>query len=310
MLQAMSCISVCTCPYEKHPAALKLVLSTVLPEQRGSIVESLRPVVEQGTDVFAGLAIAEQNQQLVGAAWLQPQAGRTATLWPPFLADGVDHSIALQLARCALSASGFLSTVLAQTLLDSQNDSFANDLVTLGFVHLADLKYLRATVPKQVQRGKVEIELKSPAADYPDLFAQLIRQSYVATLDCPALEGLRNLSDVLDGYRTIGVHDPNLWFIAEWRGEPAGVVLLAPYPDSNQWELVYMGVVPRLRGHRIGRQILHEIRCLASRAGVDHVVLAVDAANYPALRMYELAGYVEWAQRIAYIKSVEANDTN
>lgn len=305
----MTHVSIRTCPPARHRDALELVLSAVAPEQRGSIIESLRPVAATGIDVFAGLTIAERQQHVVGAAWLQPQVGRTATLWKPALASDVDPRLAIDLAQHALTASSALSTVLAQSLLDSSDEPFANDLQALGFLHLADLKYLMMTVPRRAAQPPIAtLRLASPPAD-DELFARLIVESYKDTLDCPALEGRRDVQDVLAGYRTIGSHDPELWFIVYDGDQPVGVLLLAPYPASQQWELVYLGVVPRYRGRSLGRQILSEVRHRAAQAGIEHVVLAVDAANFPALRMYDEMGFVEWTRRAAYIKSIEPDSS-
>lgn len=309
MLRCMSNASIRTCPPERHRDALELVMASVAPEQRGSVIESLRPVAAMGVDVFAGLAIAERQQHVVGAAWLQPQVGRTATLWKPVVVGEGNKLLARDLAQHALTASSALSTVLAQTLLDSASEPFADDLQALGFLHLADLKYLMMTVPRQTpQPIPTALRLVSPPND-DQLFAKLIVESYEATLDCPALEGRRDIHDVLAGYRTIGTHDPSLWFIVYLSDQPVGVLLLAPYPESQQWELVYLGILPRYRGQSFGRQVLSEVRYRAAQAGIESVVLAVDAANIPALRMYDEVGFVEWTRRAAYIKSIEPHSS-
>jgi GNAT superfamily N-acetyltransferase len=269
------------------------------------VIQALRPVAEQGVDVFAGLAIAEHEGQVVGAAWLQPQVGRTATLWPVAFRAEQFHTLAAPLAQHAMSAAAQLSTALAQTLLDSSEHPFSEVLKALDFHHLADLRYLMLSVPNRASLPAASpVRLDSPALAQRELFAQLIQTTYRHTLDCPGLEGCRHIDDVLEGYQTIGTHDPNLWFIAHYQEQPAGVLLLSPYPESRQWELVYMGVVPELRGHGIGGQILAQVRYLASQAGIEQVVLAVDAENHPALQMYGEAGFVEWAHRTAYIKSI------
>ena len=39
-----------------------------------------------------------------------------------------------------------------------------------------------------------------------------------------------------------------------------------------------------------------------TRADVERIVLAVDAANEPALRMYRTAGFESWDQRSVYVR--------
>jgi hypothetical protein len=45
---------------------------------------------------------------------------------------------------------------------------------------------------------------------------------------------------------------------------------------------------------------------LAGRAGRPRLVLAVDAANSPALRTYRLCGFERWDCRTVYLKVFEA----
>ncbi|WP_197529215.1 GNAT family N-acetyltransferase [Aeoliella mucimassa] len=301
----MSKVLIRPCPADLHRDALRMVLGSVDPEQRGSIIELLRPLASEGFDVFAGLVIAEQASELLGSIWLQPQVGRTATLWPAAVAEHAPAGVSQRLAEAALQQAAVLPVSLVQTLLHRSDEPFTKVLESVGFSHLADLCYLLLTVPPRCE-PVVEPALEFvPSSSDPALLEQLTTATYRETLDCPDLEGRRNIADVMDGYRTIGVHDPNLWSIVHWHGQPVGVLLMAPYPEANQWELVYMGVIPEARGQAIGGKILAELKCRASRAGVDHIVLAADAANHPALAMYSQAGYTEWTRRVAYVKSVD-----
>lgn len=305
MLRSMSNEVVRICPPQLHREALELVLGGVSPEQRGSVIDALRPIAEQGVDVFASLAISIKDNAITGATWLQPQVGRTATLWPPQLATGANPQIVQRLTAAAIEAGWTLPVDLVQALLEDPNDPFTTTLTQLGFDHLADLRYLALKIPTAVPSvADEELQLQSPAAGHPDILRAVIADSYNATLDCPGLEGRRQMDDVLAGYASVGVHDPALWFIVEWRGEPAGVLLLAPYPEANQWELTYMGVTPKFRGQGLGRRILARLVLLASAAGIAHIVLAVDSQNWPALKMYEQANFVGWARRTAYIKQL------
>jgi ribosomal protein S18 acetylase RimI-like enzyme len=44
---------------------------------------------------------------------------------------------------------------------------------------------------------------------------------------------------------------------------------------------------------------------LARRASVERIVLAVDAVNEPAVRMYRSAGFEMWDRRTVYIRFPE-----
>jgi len=80
------------------------------------------------------------------------------------------------------------------------------------------------------------------------------------------------------------------------------VLLLADHPSARHWELVYMGLVPEARGRGWGRQITQHAQLMARRAGVDRIVLAVDAANSPALEMYRAAGFEKWDRRHVLVR--------
>jgi hypothetical protein len=132
--------------------------------------------------------------------------------------------------------------------------------------------------------------------------ARLVERTYQGSLDCPALDGVRRIADVLEGYRAIGIFDPTRWIIARHREQDIGCLLLADHPRDHQWELVYMGVVPEARGHGWGVAIARHAQWLARQAGRKRLVLAVDAANLPAIAVYAAAGFVTWDHRSVYLR--------
>jgi mycothiol synthase len=300
----MGDIEITTCPPSNQREALELVLSAVPTDQRSSVVDSLRPLAEQGVDVFLGLIVARSGNEIVGAAWLQPQVGRTGTLWPAVTTLDAFGSLRRDLAAGAMKAGAELPVDLVQTLLESGEDPFATDLRAIGFTQLAELLYLSLTVSANKDPATTDSRLRlSPrAADNRDLLESLLSSSYEGTLDCPAIEELRGFDDTIAGYQAVGSYDESLWFVVRWEDQPAGVLLLAPYLEVSQWELIYMGVSPEFRGLGIGGLILEDIRQRALATNVEQVVLAVDAANLPAKRLYEAAGYVEWSRRTAFLK--------
>jgi ribosomal protein S18 acetylase RimI-like enzyme len=308
MLGVMNEVTVRRCPPALYRDALELVLDSVSADQRGSVIDALRPVAEQGVDVFDGLVVAESHGRLAAATWLQPQVGRTSTLWPPIGKHTLDDRTAEQLIDAVLDAAVELPVDLVQVLLDDSQASLGRPLEKAGFSKLAQLAYLMQVVPrKSVEPTEPRLTFDSPAMEERSLFEELITGTYESTLDCPALEGRRHIADTLAGYQSVGQHDPDLWFVVRWDSQPAGVLLVSPHVEDDQWEVVYMGVIPPFRGRGLGAKILARLRALASSARVGHIILAVDSANSPAVKMYDQAGFVEWARRTAYIRQVDRN---
>jgi mycothiol synthase len=130
----------------------------------------------------------------------------------------------------------------------------------------------------------------------------VVERTYEGTLDCAGLNGMRRMEDVIDGYRETGVFRPENWLIAANDDRDVGVLLLADHPRAAHWELLYMGLVPEARGNGWGCEIVQQAQWLARRAGVERIVLAVDAVNQPALAMYERAGFTAWDRRSVFVR--------
>ncbi len=135
------------------------------------------------------------------------------------------------------------------------------------------------------------------------LYTALIA-SYEKTLDCPELAGLRTTEDIVSAHRSVGAHDPGLWWIIEHAGEPAGCVLLNQCPAQGCVELVYIGLSPVVRGLGLGQLLM---RCAIGAAATleREMRCAVDARNEPARRMYQRLGFRETERRIAFVGLVK-----
>jgi ribosomal protein S18 acetylase RimI-like enzyme len=81
-----------------------------------------------------------------------------------------------------------------------------------------------------------------------------------------------------------------------------GVLLLADHPKGRHWELMYAALVPEVRGRGWGRQITRYAQWRARGANVERIVVAVDAANLPAVAMYRDSGFDSWDERSVYVR--------
>ena len=82
-------------------------------------------------------------------------------------------------------------------------------------------------------------------------------------------------------------------------GKPYEPESLDPYGFSEKF---LVGVVPFARGRSWGMDITRHAQWLTSRAGRPRLVLAVDAANEPAISMYAALGFRAWDRRTLYLK--------
>jgi ribosomal protein S18 acetylase RimI-like enzyme len=134
----------------------------------------------------------------------------------------------------------------------------------------------------------------------------VVEQTYRHTLDCPSVQGLRTVGEVLAGYRTVGQFDPARWLIVhDCRTNAAvGCLLLTEHTNDNHWELLYMGVTPEARGRGLGLEMVRHGQFLAGQSTVERVVLAVDAANSPAIAVYAAAGFETWDRRSVFLRAI------
>jgi mycothiol synthase len=203
---------------------------------------------------------------------------------------------------------------LAQMVV-GEHDGYSDAVqARCGFRRFAVLAYLFAEAPPI---SAVTNEVDSPhgtepefeglhfvprAGDEPQRLAALLEQTYIGTLDCPELDGVRPMPEVLEGYRAQGRHWPGDWYFVQENGVDVGALILAEHPGFGNWELVYMGVISAARGRQCGDRIIRFALDVAARRGAERLVLAVDEANTPALRAYERAGFVAWDRRIVYAR--------
>ncbi len=130
----------------------------------------------------------------------------------------------------------------------------------------------------------------------------LLEKTYEGTLDCPPLDGQQATADVLAGYRETGEFRPELWMFIRDGDADVGCLLLADHPADQQYELVYQGVTPAARGRGLGLFITRHAQWLTAQARRERLVLAVDAANHPAVRIYREAGFGQWDRRFLLMK--------
>jgi len=197
---------------------------------------------------------------------------------------------------------------LAQILLDDQKSRICSLLLSCGFAPLAELLYMQVAIPRNLHPPVLTRNLRwltySPATEA--LFARTILGSYQQSLDCPALNGKREIGDILAGHRATGSFDPQLWFALCEGDEPLAVLLLACVPHADMIELVYLGIPPAQRGHGFGDLLMRKAAAVVSASRYSRLSLAVDAGNLPALKLYWRHGLQAIGRKIALLRDLRA----
>jgi ribosomal protein S18 acetylase RimI-like enzyme len=168
--------------------------------------------------------------------------------------------------------------------------------------HLATLDYLE--LPDAASVAAVElpagVECRPWVRTDRAMLEALLAETYRETLDCPGLAELRTPRDIVDGHLASS-GDARHWYVAWKDGAPAGAALVSTASPAGTVDVVYLGLVPHVRGSGMGRAILaHALRAAAcERRGPAS--LAVDARNAPAVRLYRALGFVSVRRRDAFV---------
>ena len=241
---------------------------------------------------------AYRGEQLVAASGIEFSPGRTANLLGPRFVETLSTGEFTALVQAALDAAWRHDAVLVQALRETDADDETGRLLDAGFRRIADLLYLVSTPESYPEnRPPLSVTLRSFDAREPSRLAALIERTYQGTQDCPVLNGVRATDDVVAGYRGVGEFRPENWLIVSDSHRDVGCLLLAEHPAFDQLELVYLGVIPEARGRGLGYALTRQAQWIAREASSGKLVLAVDADNAPALRIYAEAGFQSWDRR-------------
>jgi ribosomal protein S18 acetylase RimI-like enzyme len=297
---------------EDLAAAFRLLFERLPEEDREARVANALFLVERGELPREGVFVAPERDDILGALVCVPLKGASGLLWPPRVLDGpARRQVEDALVQRACAWLRTRGAKLAQALLAPEEACLAAPLVRNGFVRVTSLHYMRHDMDQEVAGFATDIACRHAGAaclEYTiygavdvSRFEQTLLRTYDDTLDCPELNGVRELREIIEGHQAQGVHDPERWWLAEEAGQACGVLLVADIPDLSAWDLSYVGVVPEARGRGIGRALVCKALVEAHAAGVSRMTLAVDSRNQPARRLYRNLGFRVTEQREVYL---------
>jgi mycothiol synthase len=268
--------------------------------------EFLSFAAERGIGLDA-LHVAEQGGRLVSAALPVVSPGRTMLILCPAGGQGKGAEAAarpLLEAVCAHCAAEGVH--LAQSLIDPQDGALERTFAEAGFERMAELHYLHASPPAGTEPPVLPAGMSwvTYGAEVHGVFGRAILESYRESLDCPALNGRRDVEDIIAGHRATGIFDPSTWFVLREGETPLGVLLLSESLRSDALELVYLGLAPAARGRGLAEVLMRQAMAVTAARRLPRLCLAVDALNVPALKLYYRHGMQRVGSKLALMRDL------
>jgi ribosomal protein S18 acetylase RimI-like enzyme len=274
-------------------SALRLLFRHAPEDARERLVDNALTLLDRGELKPQGIFVLRDGADLKGALACLQVPGATALIWPPACADGPEQAQRedrlLQHAVTWLRGCG---VKLAQALFPPDAVVGADGLRRNGFVQVTHLCYLRHALdlPAPSLSAPVRLEFTT-VDDDPTAFGNTLSRSYQQSLDCPEINDVRTITEILDGHRSQGLYDPGRWWLATFAGQAVGVVLATLMPETGDWDVPYVGIVPEARRRGFGHELMLKVLCEARAADVEAVTLSVDGRNHPAQRLYRRLGF-------------------
>jgi mycothiol synthase len=279
---------------------LRLLLEQYAAAEREARMEGLLDQMQRGELDPAGLLVTED---LRGAVLATPLAGAGGLVWPPVCPCLAEAQALVEAAVAWLRTQG---TRIVQALVSLPEASPSNWLEECGFQGVTQLWTLARDTKSPLAPAKRHVW---PPLHYEPfdpnqcrVFEATLQATYIDSLDCPEVNGLRSAAEILAGHRMQGEYEPTRWWLVRQGTDPVGVVIQVDHPPDAERELAYVGLVPTARGRGLGYAILARVIECTAREKLARVVLGVDARNQPALRLYQAAGFTEVQRQQVYLR--------
>jgi mycothiol synthase len=204
----------------------------------------------------------------------------------------------------ALNSPRIRNIQFAQTILRPSDHSLAQTFTDAGFTKLALLDFLEQRRPAKKVRIPKGLAFASITSKNDTKLGELLEATYVGSLDCPKIHGLRPVQNIIEGHRGEDPTISQVWCIAELESEAVGVILLNANQKQRAVELAYFGLLPNWRGKGFADPCMQYIANQTEHLGFSTVTLAVDADNYPAQKLYKKWNFRKTKQRLTLIQKL------
>lgn len=256
------------------------------------LIEGMLLLSNPSPDAPSALFVARQGQSLLGAVLVQALAGGTGVIWPP-RAPERPH-LEDDLLQAALRWLREQHVELVQAILGPKDALLADPLRRGGFSQPTHLVFLERFAQPHALDG-ICLRYEPSRSDELQL---ALSACLSVSQDFPELNPRRSIAEVLRGFQAAG-SPPEHWWLRYEGGQLVGMLMLAP--ETETWEVTYLGVVPwaRRRGH--ARMLLHRALHETYHAGARRLNVCVDGRNTPARQLYHSCGFHERERHDVYL---------
>ena len=291
-------------PPGRTKAALDfLVAGEIVDVFSATRAEKLEEYIRSRSGLRTWFWWAKAGKQTSAAAMVVESPGRIGMLLHSPVGPRASEGDALSRTIAAASIAALEDNLaFVQAMMPENSCAAAKAVTDAGFTHLARLVHM--TLDAKAHPGEIDQRISWLAGgQYEEkLLEHVISSTYEGSLDCPALTGLRPVSDIIAGHKSSGIFTPQCWWIAHFDGHPSGCLLMNDSSSSEQFcEIVYLGVVPQFRGKGIAKAMIAKASAEALRRGKSKIRLAMDDANIYAKRIYVGCGFATTSVQLAYI---------
>jgi mycothiol synthase len=292
-------------------AALSLVLGAAgQPADDVHVTDFLHFARNRGIRT-ADAWLAELGGRLAWALLPLVSPGRTMLLLGPggAPAGGAERQAAGELIDAVCASFAGRDVQLAQVLLDPADAASHGLYGGRAFARVAELIYLQAAPRRKAAAPALPAGFQwlGYGPQTHALFAQTIGQTYHQSLDCPSLNGLRDIEDVLAGHKASGDFDPRLWALLCEGDAPRGALLLSHMRYADTVELVYLGLVDAGRRRGLADLMMRQALAATAAIGAARLSLAVDSGNVPALKLYYRHGMHRVGAKLAMMRRLDGS---
>jgi len=237
-----------------------------------------------------------------------PSPGGTAMLFATTPRSPGEQQAIAGLIEHACRGLRELGVELAQVLMDPGDTAAMACFADAQFFTLANLSYMERSIRAADARLQAPLPADYAIEPFPTgaraEMVDLLERTYIATLDCPGLVGLRKADDILTGHEAVGDRAAHDWLVLREHGRAVGTLMLNPSSSGGTVELVYLGLAPEARGKGLARLLLRTGISNMSKRRERTITLAVDQLNVPAVSLYSREGFRPMLDRVAMIRSL------